>query len=56
MWKVLASIVLGVVEVFLVNELLKLIELGLDKYIIEGGFLCIAIVGIPFIIIKLRKI
>ena len=56
MGKVLAVIGLGVAEVFLVSELLKLIDAGMDKYIIEGGFLCVAIIGIPFIIIKLRKI
>jgi hypothetical protein len=46
---------MGIVEGVLINELLKLIEGGLPKFIIEAGLLVVGIIGIPYIFIRMLK-
>jgi len=43
----------GVLEGLLINELLKLIQASLAKYILEVGLLVAGIIGVAYLVIRL---
>ena len=53
--RVVRFVILVIVEAALINELLKLLDSGLAKSILEGGLLIAGIIGIPYIFIRMLK-